>query len=79
MAMSLLTICNDKNIKHNKNEKPARLVMTKARNCGGRCSLLACSRSQQCARIYGSVCCASGIKTSSKKWCLLMEHEGLVE
>lgn len=38
--------------------------MTKAGNCGRRCSLLACSRNQQCARIYGSVCCASGIKNS---------------
>lgn len=65
MAVSLLTIYNDKkNIKHNKNEKSARLVMTKAGNCGGGCCLLACSRSQQCARIYGSVCYASGIKTS---------------
>lgn len=65
MAVSLVTICNDKkNMKHNKNEKSAGLVMTKAGNCGGRCSLLACSRNQQCARIYGSVCCASGIKNS---------------
>lgn len=65
MAVGLLTICNSKkNIKHIKNEKTARLVKTKAGNCGGRYSLLVCSRSQQCARIYGSVYCASGIKPS---------------
>lgn len=62
VALSLLTICNNKkNINHSKNEKSARLAMAIARSCG---EGVPCSRSQQCARVYGSV----GQKPPSQSW-----------
>ena len=68
--LCLLTVRhNEKNTKYRqKNENAARLVMTlpEAGGCGGRSSLLASSRSQQCAGIYCSVYCTSGIKPLSQ-------------
>lgn len=61
------------------------MTLPEAGDCGGRSSLLASSRSQQCAGIYCNVYCTSGIKTSVPElviligWYLQIEHKGAMK